>query len=248
MGGNLVEVFLGLATAMVGWTLAQLLLTPRLKWSTFVSKRPDGTKRSNYSYRVKLKNASWFRSIAALELHARVYAANLDPARPRTSVSVRFATFPGDVKRLSPRAHTLVYLDVEEVSERTEIRLAEWGHERAAAPDRSLEDLLAMSADAFCSVQVLANDGWTGALHYRESPRYLHGDGHSDISDSPFVTHRQAVDRLYAKARGVSRNVRREWDHSAWVRRSNPELQADLSSRPAEHSESATGPERSRPE
>ncbi|MCA0144026.1 hypothetical protein [Blastococcus sp. LR1] len=232
MGSTVASVAGGLVTGVVAWTIAQLLLTPRLKWSPFISKWPDSTKRSGSAYRVKVKNASWLRSIAAAELHARVFAEGVDPGRAGTSMSLRFATSPADMKTLGPRAHTILHLEVEQMTQRTEERLHAWGHEGVSSKGRTLEALLALHDKAYCSVQVLANDGWTGALHYRESPRYRCSGTRNDIVTAGFRTERHRLDKLHRRVRTALQRRGSEPRSGRWASVWHPELQRGHDVRP----------------
>jgi hypothetical protein len=195
----ILDVLVNLAAAIVGWTLAQGLLVPRLRWSGRISKRalPDG----GLDYRVKLKNVSWFRSVADLQLQATVWAVGVDPARPTTWVGIRVGTAPHNQKVLKPRRNSLVSLVASDVDDRMTGRLQTWGHETAAQQDRTLEQLLAVGRDTHVYVQVLGNDGWTGGTHYRESPRYTL----DDITTQTFRTERNKLDRFLFPTRKARR-------------------------------------------
>jgi hypothetical protein len=122
-------------------------------------------------YRVKLKNASWFRSVSDIRLQAIFWGRGLDPARPGTLIGVRVRTAPPERKVLRPRCNTIVTFVISEIDERMVVRLLAWGHKAAARNERTMEDLLNLGEATVGYVQVLANDGWTGGTHYRESPR-----------------------------------------------------------------------------
>ncbi len=218
------NIAVGLATAVLGWVIAQGLLRPRLRWSRQISKRCDAD--GGVEYRAKMKNASWFRSATDVRLQARVLGYGIDPTRSGTSISIRLKTAPSDMKTLGPRRNTLVYFHVAEIDSRMLTRLERWGHTAAAGPDRRLEDLLALGRDTIASIQVLANDGWTGGTHYSESPRYVV----ADITTDPFLGTRSHLDRLHAASR---RAIGRAGMPSRWRRlyAAHPELRSAPSKR-----------------
>jgi hypothetical protein len=222
-------VGVGLLGGAVGWLLAQLLVSPRLRWSTFVIRNPDEEMPSGYSYQLKFKNASWFRSAVGFEFRPRIHFkhSNVDDrGRERSSISksLRMDVTPADAHRVRARGNLILTFWPHEVDDNTLDRLRKWGYsDEVLERTRSLEDLMRLP-EAFFSVQVVVTDSWSGVAHYLESPHYTLGSG-ATIRPGSYVATRGDIEypvRKFQKARSA---VRQRWQVSRIHTRLNPELQ-----------------------
>lgn len=191
---------LGLVGGMLGWTLAQLLLVPRLRWSPQLRRRVSTTDPSEIAYRLKLKNATWLRPFVDARIQARI--AFSDPGAGgaqtwRMNRSIDLGTQPTEIKILRPRAHELVSIYANRLAPSTRSDLSDWGYGHVAdKPGLTVEDLLHSLPDSYLSIQVLGSDGWTGTLKHRESPRYRLSGVPYPFVDDHFMVKRSGVDRL----------------------------------------------------
>jgi hypothetical protein len=219
------EVFgglgLGLLGGIVAWALAQALLRPRIRCSLHISKQRSRSDACGYTYRVKIKNASFFRSLADMELQARVYMWHSYGNGTRTGRSLRLGTWPPDVFRIRPREHIVMRVDPATLNSESIERLRAWRYDVARRADRTLEDLLRLP-DAYFSVQIRGSDGWSGATHFKETPRLRLADG--VIVESGFTVRRNWLDRHIHKLNQRRSEASNMLERHAVLRRSHPEL------------------------
>jgi hypothetical protein len=122
------------------------------------------------------------------------------------------------VPRLLPGQTRVASIDLAGITQNIRTRLRSYGYQDLADNDeRTLEELLRLPS-APLIVTLLVNDGWTGATHYRESPRYHL----SDIRCAYFSAEKTGVANLLGRGRRRLRPMRREvrdkW-HSRVLRR-----------------------------
>lgn len=205
MSSAVAGVALGLVGGVVAWAVVQTFLTPRLRWSHVVLRRPDPTEASGWRYEVKMKNASFFRSVCGLNVRPRVYFVHSAPDRT-IGRSIRLRVEPSDAHRVRPRGHLVLRVYVDAVNRGTLGRLREWGYDRAAAPDRTLEELLELPRSYF-SLQTVATDSWSSSTHYLESALYLG----NQVDDGEFWPRKSRLDRAVQSWNGRRRSSRRSW-------------------------------------
>jgi len=172
-------------------------------------------------YRLKVKNASWFRSITDIHVRPRVLMWH-DHGKSKTSRSLRIGSSPEDLHILRPRQHTIVTLFPGEMPEASVRALTHWGYSEAASSARSLEDLLALPS-ALMSVQVMATDGWTGGSHYLESPRYRAES--LAVQARPFTARQRPVDKVIGRFHRRRAEMHGGWLRGGMLRSWHPELQ-----------------------
>lgn len=235
MDGLLEGLGLGLLGGMVAWAAAQALLRPRIRCSLHISKQPNPSAPCGYAYRVKIKNASFLRSLADVRLQARVYLRHRNESGSTTGRNLRLGTWPSDVFRILPREHVILRIDPAALSSESNDRLRSWGYDIAERADRSLEDYLRLP-DAYFSVQMRGTDGWSGAAHFKETPRLRLGD--RPILEARFVARRNWVDRVVHRLNQHRSEASNKLERHALLRRSHPELRVRAEAE-AEHADHA---------
>jgi hypothetical protein len=213
-----IGILLGLLTAIVGWLITQSLVSPRIGWSEGISKVKTASAPSGYQYRIKLENIAWLRPVLDLRAEAVVVAKGLDPSRSTTWARIRLPLSFADVPRLLPGQTRVASIEVDSITANMRTRLRAYGYKDLADNDgRTLEDLLELPS-AHLIITLLGDDGWTGATHYRESPRYRL----SDIRSAYFRPDKTGLAKVMGRARGRLRprwrSVRGKW-HTRVLRR-----------------------------
>lgn len=182
--GVLIGILVGLAASMIAWIASRIFVSPRLGWSLGISKTRNSASRSGYTYRVKVKNLSWTRSILDLRIKGVVLIPALRNGerngykRIRVSVSIR------EIDYFGPNASRTGFLKVEALSARTrEVLKAEGLDGLAMNPEPTVEDVLRSRDGARLVFTAVGSDGWSGRARGHVSPRYVP----SLIHDAPFV-------------------------------------------------------------
>lgn len=224
MGRYLDSVALGILGGVIAWALAHALFRPRIRCSLQIIKSPAPSFRCGSSYRVKVKNVSFTRSLVDLKIVARVYMVHRPDREASVGRSLRLATSPADLFILRARDHIGLTVDPGGMSDSAVDRLREWGYCDVALPGRSLEDLLALP-DAYFSLMLQSTDSWSGITRFTETPRIRLTD--DPITQNPFVRRRARTDRSVIVVRKFVRKARARLARAWWVARSNPELCID---------------------
>lgn len=163
----------GLALSVALWYWLTHIVSPRVVFSRRISRirDSDGERR----YRVKITNPARRREVIDLSYAASIEFPGLQAfdeevaSRPRLDLrSSKERTF-----RLPPGGHTVVAVslpDLDELRRSHAIRaIYPAGRDHAGL---GIETLLADAAKAYVRLQVLCNDGWSGARRYFTSPEY----------------------------------------------------------------------------
>jgi hypothetical protein len=186
------------------------------------------TERKNgVTYRVKVKNASRFRNVVDLRVRARVHYRHTY-SRTGTTVTrtVYLGTSPEQVHVLAPRANQIVRIDPGRISDRGRALLRSSGYQAASVD--SLETLLTLLPEAFLSLHVVANDGWSGSTRFTESPHYRM----DALEDAAFVVDRSDLDKRIRAFNRWRQRLGQRWLLRA--ARGHPELQPKLRAHDAE--------------
>jgi hypothetical protein len=177
----LLGVGIGLVAAVVAWIFTRSLFAPRLAWSQGISRQNSDSEESASTYRIKLRNFGWLRSILELRLRAVVIIPVPQPVaviRIPLQISIERIdyVYPGEVRVGS--------LDATQLSNRSLQLLESAGFIGLARNHRrTLDDLLRAHTKAFLIVTALGLDGWSGAQHLRLSPHYTS----ADVVSLPFI-------------------------------------------------------------
>lgn len=167
----------GLLLSAVFWYWLTHVVSPRAAFSAVVSRITDtgGEPR----YRVKVTNPARRRDIIDLSYVAsiefpgmRAFAEEV-AARPVLPLELsKEQTF-----RISARGYTIVAVSLPppDALARTHVIRALYP-EPVARNRLTIERVLADTPGAYLRLQVLRNDGWSGARKYFSSPHYMAGD------------------------------------------------------------------------
>jgi hypothetical protein len=202
--GVLIGILVGLAASAIAWIASRIFVSPRLGWSLGISRTRNAASTSGYTYRVKVKNLSWTRSILDLRIKGVVLIPVLRHGerhgykRIRVSISIR------DIDYFGPNASRTGFIEIEELSPRTrEVLKLEGLTELSTNFEPTVEDVLRSRDGARLVFTAVGSDGWSGRARGHVSPSYEP----SLIRDAPFVDKPR---RLRRWAEKTSQQLR-EW-------------------------------------
>lgn len=173
-------LLLGLFTSGVAWALARIFLRARIRFSPGISKRSSASQPCGYDYRVKIRNASFFRGVADARVDALVRARRLDSRNNASILLISLGTSVAGIPTLAPGQNRLIGIDPSFITSSMKKRLTDVGQlDLVEHDDRSLEDVLTVSADHTASgahylqITIVVTEAWTGRQYVVTSPKYL---------------------------------------------------------------------------
>ncbi len=235
------DIIIGLALALVGWIVAQRLLTPRLLFARMVCL-PRRDAADQQSVRIKFKNASWYREIHSLQIVTRIRIKGLNPSRPEVAHFVDLVPETATVAVVKPQGNRVIRTSARSLSDTSFLLIRRFIPSFNVDRDKvTIHDLLCVPrTEVTLMVQIECTDPWSGTTTVR-----THEYRASDVVDGDFVvsknrwtrmvmaTHRWR-ERLAQRTHRIQTRLHRELGHverpaSPWEQQAIPQVAAHAS-------------------
>ena len=175
----IVSVPAGILCSLAAWWILFHNMAPQVAISGAISKLPDKSSPSGFTYRVKIANQGR-RDAIDLKVQALLRVKALNPDFPSNWSIARLRLETSQMASMQGRQGNLI---IRMYPERTR-KLKQWKDEKGNSTSiLSVESLLGLGSEADIQFVVFAYDRFSGARKVFESKRY----GASDVVDGRFV-------------------------------------------------------------